>query len=303
MTNLSQELAQFIVDFDVGEIPDLVRAGTSASTSSLAGLATAGSALPLVSATLSTLSSISNREQVGLLGRRERLGLCDGPIITGVSMFSASHEFDRGEDRDWSAAPVVAAALAAGEYTAASGPDTLAAISIGVEVAVRVERAMSPALATAGWSSGAAGARLGAAAATGRLMALTVDQMVSALGLAATQAAGFEVVTGSGCSDVVHAKAAGDGVEAALLARTGFHGPATPIEGRRGLFEVLAPRQHDLLAMTDGLGTAWLGPIPADSPDLGRRLGCPQTVAAALALPTAPDLNRLYAASLEDRSA
>jgi len=303
MNNVSRELAQFIVDFDVGEIPELVRDATSTSTSSLAGLATAGSAHPIVSVTLSTLSSISNREQVGLLGRTERLGLCEGPIVTGVSMYSASRELDRGEERDWFAAPVVAAALAAAEYTAASGVDTLAAISIGVEVAVRVERAMSPALATAGWSFGAAGARLGAAAAAGRLVTLAVDQMVSALGLAATQAAGFEVVTGSGCSDVVKAKAAGDGVEAALLAHSGFHGPAAPLEGRRGLLEVLAPRQHDLQALTDGLGTAWLVQSPVDSPDLGRRLGCPQTVAAALALPTAPDLNRLYAASLEDKGA
>jgi 2-methylcitrate dehydratase PrpD len=304
MTSPSRELARFAVHFDPTGIPESVRAIMLHRVGSLAGLATAGSARPVVAGALAALSPFSNAEQVGLLGQDRRIGLCDAPIITATSMSCAWRESDNpAAEQVWLDGPVVAAALAVGEYTAASGPNVLAALTIGVELAMRVEHGISPALRAGGWVSGAAGARLGAAAAAGRLVALNVDQMVSALGLAATQAAGFEVAADSAGGDLAYGKAAGDGTEAALLAGAGFEGPAAPLEGRRGLVEVLAPEQHDLGVTIDGLGHRWLvQSLPAQA-DLPQLLDCPHTVAAARDLSAAPNLDRLHAAAREDKVA
>jgi 2-methylcitrate dehydratase PrpD len=55
-------------------------------------------------------------------------------------------------------------------------------------------------------------------------------------GVCATQAAGLRAAAGTDAGPLQAGKAAFNAVEAALLARAGFTGPAEPLDGRRGLF-------------------------------------------------------------------
>ncbi|HDJ21887.1 MAG TPA: MmgE/PrpD family protein, partial [Candidatus Bathyarchaeota archaeon] len=75
---------------------------------------------------------------------------------------------------------------------------------------------------------------MGSVAAVGRIMGLDEGEMVNALGLAGTQAAGLEEwLTAGDMSKRLHAgKAAMNGVLAALLAREGYTGPETVLEGK-----------------------------------------------------------------------
>jgi 2-methylcitrate dehydratase PrpD len=58
----------------------------------------------------------------------------------------------------------------------------------------------------------------------------------STVGVCATQAAGLRAAVGTEAGPLQAGKAAFNAVEAALLAREGFTGPAEPLDGRRGLF-------------------------------------------------------------------
>ncbi len=139
--------------------------------------------------------------------------------------------------------PAWFAIFAAG--TALSGPP--AGIPAGVTVPAAIAAGMSAAtvvesgLADWGaWSSGTVGATIGASVTAGLLLGLTQPQLRSALGICATQAAGLLAAEATPAFALQVGKAAFNGVEAALLARSGFTAPDDPLDGRRGLFALFS---------------------------------------------------------------
>jgi 2-methylcitrate dehydratase PrpD len=139
--------------------------------------------------------------------------------------------------------PTVPAALAVAEAEGASGADLLAAVVAGYEAYVRVARGVrTGALLGKGFQpSGVAGA-FGAAAAASRAMGLDAQQSAHALALAASQSAGLIEGTDEGAwtKRFNPGWAAHCGVHAAQLARLGFTGASTALEGRRGWYAAYA---------------------------------------------------------------
>lgn len=154
---------------------------------------------------------------------------------------------------------VVPAALAVAEAHGARGHAVLTALAAGFEVVLRLGLATTPSLTSdRGFHVTGVHGVFGAAAAAGSLTGLAAGTMTSAFGLAASHAGGVTEYTRSG-GEVkrLHAGlAAMGGIRAARLASAGFPGPATAIEGERGLLAafVAHPRPEELTA---GLGEAW----------------------------------------------
>ena len=153
-------------------------------------------------------------------------------------------------------APVIPAALAVGEYLGSSGQDVLAASVLGMEVCLRIGMAIHPAHYDAGWHITGTCGVFGSVAAAGRLLGLDTGQMVQAMGIAGTQASGVREVFGSMAKPLHPGRAAQTGVLSALLAKGGFTGSATILEGRRG-FPAVASTSYDLTKATAGLGEDW----------------------------------------------
>ena len=86
----------------------------------------------------------------------------------------------------------------------------------------------------AGWHVTGTVGHIGAAAATARLLGLSPDRTLAALGTGATQSAGMKVVYGSMGKSLHAGKAAMDGLLSGFLARDGFTSATDPIEGHRG---------------------------------------------------------------------
>jgi 2-methylcitrate dehydratase PrpD len=154
------------------------------------------------------------------------------------------------------AAPVIPAALAMAEREGASGQELLTAIAVGYEVAVRVGEAMGPSHYEFWHTTGTCGT-FGAAAAAGRILGLAKPELAMALGSAGTQAAGlWEFLIDGAMSKQLHpAKAAADGLLAALLAEQGFTAARRIFEGEKGFCRATA-KTFDLDRLTDGLGVA-----------------------------------------------
>ena len=121
----------------------------------------------------------------------------------------------------------------------ALGDDCLAAVAAGLEAAALVESGLDG-VAGAGWSVPTVAAGIGAGLAAGVMLGLPDDQLRNALGVCATQAAGLRAAAGTEAGPLQAGKAAFNAVEAALLAREGFTGPAEPLDGRRGLFALFS---------------------------------------------------------------
>lgn len=188
-------------------------------------------------------------------------------------------------------APVVPAALAAGEMVGASGADVLAAIVAGYEITCRVALAM-PALEhyNRGFHPTATCGAFGAAAAAARVFGLDAEGVAGAFGTVMSQAAGSLSFLHNGAWTKRHQVgwAAVNGLMAATLVREGFKGASEAFEGRHGFMQGYAPNPTPERAIQD-LGKVWEIMNTAVKPYPSCRYGH-AGIDAALALRAANDI-------------
>jgi len=136
-------------------------------------------------------------------------------------------------------APILPAAFAAAEMTGADGHTLIAGIIAGYETQIRISMALGPSEHyQQGFHPTATCGVFGAAAAAGRILALSTDQIESAFGLCGSQAAGSMqfLADGSWNKPFHTGYAAMSGLIAATLAQQGFTGAKNALEGERGGF-------------------------------------------------------------------
>jgi len=212
-----------------------------------------GSAHETVGIAIRALKPFSGPAQAAVLGRKERLDVLNASLMNGIS----SHVFDF-DDTDLRtivhpAGPVAPAVLALAEYRPLSGADFLHALIIGVEVECRIANAVYPQHYDIGWHITGTVGPFGAAAAAGKVLGLSEQQMVWALGLAATQPVGLREMFGTMTKSFHPGRASQNGLTAALLAGQNFTSSDQPLEAARGWASVLstARNYHEI---TDQLG-------------------------------------------------
>ncbi|MEH6941725.1 MmgE/PrpD family protein [Bacillus sp. JJ722] len=137
-------------------------------------------------------------------------------------------------------ASIIPAAFAVAEWKELSGKQLIEAVALGFEVAIRIGEAVTPSHYETFHTTGTVGT-FGAAAAVSKLLCLTEDEVVHALGSAGTQAAGlWEFIEDGAMSKQLHpAKASANGLLSAVLAEKGFTAASEILEGRRGFFQGL----------------------------------------------------------------
>jgi 2-methylcitrate dehydratase PrpD len=148
---------------------------------------------------------------------------------------------------------VSSALLAYASANRVRGRDFVEAFILGFEAGSRVGNVVYPAHYDAGWHMTGTIGVFGAAAGIGKLIGLNEQQMVWALGLAATQSAGLREMFGSMGKAFHPGRSAQNGYAAALLAQAGFTSGERGIEGPRGFAHVLAATR-DLSKITTRLG-------------------------------------------------
>ena len=118
------------------------------------------------------------------------------------------------------------------------------ALVLGVEAECRIGNAVYPAHYDVGWHiTGTAGV-FGLAAAAGKLLGLSEQQMVWALGLAATQPVGLREMFGTMTKSFHPGRAAQNGLTAALLASRNFTSSDQAIEAKSGWANVLSTARN-----------------------------------------------------------
>jgi 2-methylcitrate dehydratase PrpD len=183
------------------------------------------------------------------------------PVFAALVNAAASHFVEQDDVHNGSvfhpAAVVIAPALAVAQSIGASGAQLLTAVVAGYEVGIRVGEFLGRSHYKTFHTTATAGT-LAAAAAVGRLLGLTPQQMLHAFGSAGTQSAGvWEFLRDAADSKQLHcAHAAASGLMSAYLAQDGFTGAAKILEGAQGL-GVGMSSDADPAKLTDGLGTRW----------------------------------------------
>jgi 2-methylcitrate dehydratase PrpD len=188
-----------------------------------------------------------------LLGRKERFDIMNAAFINGVG----SHIFDFDDTHLKTiihpGGPVISAILALAEYRPVSGREFLNALILGVETECRIGNAVYPNHYDVGWHiTGTAGV-FGAAAASGKILGLSEQQMIWALGLAASQPVGLRESFGSMNKSFNPGRAASNGLFAAILASQDYTSSEGMIEAKRGWANTISTKQ-DYREITEGLG-------------------------------------------------
>jgi len=271
----ARRLARFVLGLSLDAVPVTVR-----TQASLLALDTLGNALAAAReafglAVLGVAEGLGGAPESSLLGRRARVAAANAVLANATLAHGLDFDDTREDAIVHTGCVAVTTALAAGEAVGAGGRAVLEALIAAVEVMCRVGLAVPGALHARHFHPTAIASSFAAAAATAKLHKLSEDQLVHAFGICGSQASGIieYLADGSWTKRLHPGWGAHAGVIATLLARGGFTGPTTVLEGEHGLYAAFAGG-HDrdrLEALLDSLGRTWelteltLKPYPCGS--------------------------------------
>jgi 2-methylcitrate dehydratase PrpD len=260
---VSQEtsrLSAYVHGLRFGELPTDVITTAKLAIRDIVGVGMFASTLPWSRIVADVAAESSGAGPCTIWGRSARLSapfaaLSNGAAAHGIEMDDRSRllEIHNG-------AATVPAAVALAEHVGASGRDLILSVVCGYEVAFRVARACKGGLWPRFYPDGLLGV-FGAAAAAGKLLQLSADQLTHALGIAATMASGSWEFTADPSATMVKRLQGGgwsaySGVTAALLALRGFTAPMAMIDGKLGFCRSFCTEADpDIEALSRNLGS------------------------------------------------
>jgi 2-methylcitrate dehydratase PrpD len=259
----TRELAEFAAGLRYEDIPADVRERARECIQDTVGVAVFGAALPW------SRIVIDHARRTGAGGSSTILGV-DGPKVSApmaaLANGTALHAFEMDSLRKPGTGVhpggLLPPALAVGEAEGASGRDLITAFVAAMEVTTRIGLATRHASEEKGFHAPGLTGVFGGTVAAGRLMGLDADRMTNALGVGGSLCSGLLEFAKSGSGGMVKrlhlGRAAEGGVTAASLARDGFEGPATVLEGQYGFLNAFAAADPAAVeTLTAGLGSTW----------------------------------------------
>ena len=251
---ITQSLAQFAADLTYEDLPPEAVDRAKYLCLDFAAVALNGSTTPSAKAVVRAIERTGRTGTSVVIGTPTRVL----PEYAAMANGTAFHSIELDDvNNEASLHPGVVAyptALAMADLSPVDGKSFITAVTVGYDIIVRLGRALKPAehYARGFHPTGTCGA-FGAAVVSARLLGLEKDAIVSALGIAGSQAAGsMEFLTQGVWTKRLHPGwASHSGVWAGLLAREGFLGPTTIIEGERGFLHAYSADPDLALVLSD----------------------------------------------------
>lgn len=258
MSTLAEELGTWIASAQPASLSSGARETVRRLFLDVSGLCVAARHSDYIAATLASVDRGGSCTAIGHAGSFDAFGAA---LVNGT----AAH----GEDFDdtfeggpvHAGAVVVPALLAACEREELGGERLLLGVATGAELMCRLSLVAPKATHAAGFHPTAVFGALAAAGGVSAAFGLPASATASALGIAGSMASGIIEYLAEGTSTKrMHAGwAAQSGLRAALLARGGFVGPRTVLEGQHGFYRAFAPSaKPDFAPLRRDLGHSWV---------------------------------------------
>jgi 2-methylcitrate dehydratase PrpD len=291
VTTASERLAAHFAGLRLEQIPAALQADIKALVQDYFGVALGGSTTDSARIAARFVSDTGGKGEARLIGAASTVPAMHAAFANAI----ASHSIEL-DDVDLLALfhfspPIVSAALAVAEAEKSSGADFLLAVAAGCEMLARMSAATNNSLRDRGFHTTPSCGVFGATVAAGILLRLDTAQMVSAIGLAGAQAGGLMEMYGPSMQKRFNpGPAARNGVLAAQMAKAGFTGAATILDGERGFCRAFSDAP-DFAKLTDGLGTDFpvhieFKPYSCARP-IHNAIDCALTIRASLSEPLA----------------
>jgi 2-methylcitrate dehydratase PrpD len=235
-------LAQFNAQLTRSEIPETVAHQAKRALVDHLAVAFAGSAEPASVKLRSAAARLAPSDQATIIGSRQRTSAPFAALLNGHSSHVLDYDdtYNPGRTTIHGSSSVWPVIFALSELARLDGRSALESYVAGFETEARVADAAGPAHYDIGWHVTGTAGHLGGAAAAAKVLGLSAEQTVNALGCAATQAAGLKEVYGSDCKPLHPGKSAMDGLLAGVLASEGFTSRTTSLEGKQGLLRLMS---------------------------------------------------------------
>jgi 2-methylcitrate dehydratase PrpD len=171
---------------------------------------------------LAVVGGPGTKDSAGLIGAGRRSSLHDAALYHGA--LGHALDYDDGSHPAYAhpSTVLVPTLLSTASAVEASGRDIVTAYVVGLEVLGRLGRALNLQHYRNGWHATSTLGTIASAAAAGRMLRLTPEQMRMAVGMAASAASGVRCNFGTMTKPLHAGYAARNGVLAATLAREGF---------------------------------------------------------------------------------
>lgn len=258
----TRQLARFVHASRWSGLPAPVRHEAVRAFVNWVGCAIGGAFHPAIDAALPALRALSAAPHCSVIGRDVQLDAQSAALINGTSVGVNAFDDAHVQTVIHPAAPTVAALLAYSEQQAerhaVSGEDFLHALILSHEVQSRLSCALAvaPARCHVGhYMTGLTGA-IGVAAGLGKLMGLTEQQLVWAMGHGAMQGGGFRSSHATMSAAFIPGNAGRNGLLAAHLAASNFTCNEEPLATPNGLLSVVG-NPPNIDALTERLGQHW----------------------------------------------
>jgi 2-methylcitrate dehydratase PrpD len=253
---VTRELAEFASVLRYEALPPEVVAMARRCVLDSLGCGIYGSATPWVDAVARTVGLLGQSGTASAWGRPIKADPLGAALINGTA--AQGYELDDCHDQSMShyGAGVIPAVLAVAEAMGPfDGKRIVTAVVAGFELGTRIGNTVSPSAFHRGFHPCGLTSTFASAAGVAKLLDLSTDQYLNALGLAGSQAAGLMASQFGAMAKRFHSgKAAQNGIIAALAAREGLTGVRDVLEAPYGGFCSTYSDEYDLDWATKGLG-------------------------------------------------
>ena len=251
---ITRALGDFAANLDYEDLSPEVVDWTKYLCLDFAGVTLNGSTTDSAKAVVDALESVGRSGPSTVVGRSGRVLPEYAALANGTAFHSIEMDDVNNEACLHPGVTAFPTALAMADVADVSGKEFISAVVAGYDVIVRLGRALKGAehYARGFHPTGTCGA-FGAAAVAGRLLRLKDDSFVHALGIAGSQTSGsMEYLAQGAWTKRLHPGwASHSGIWAALLARSGYTGPTTILEGRDGFLQAYSGDPDPSLVLKD----------------------------------------------------
>ncbi|MBI4191143.1 MAG: MmgE/PrpD family protein [Betaproteobacteria bacterium] len=259
--DVSWTLAKHMVNADFENLPQEVVDVTKKSILDTLGvMAAASGIIPECKILVDLVTEAGGRGESSIIGFGARVPAWMAAFANGALGHCLDFDDLFYEAQTHPSSPVVAASMAVAErLDNVSGKEFLTAVALGNDLICRMNLAMKWKM---DWSPTTVLGVFGATAASGKLLKLDEERLVSALGIALHEAAGTQEMrysVGNHLGGMRDGYPARGGVLSALMAKQGIIGPENCFEGRAGLYNVYFGGDFKREALTGNLGKQFLG--------------------------------------------
>lgn len=259
--NVAETFADFVLGFDLAQVPDAVRHRAKLSLLDAFGIGLAATRFDFARQTAAALHELGGDGTYPVIGMPLKLPLRDAAHLNGTLIHGLDFDDTHGAAVVHTSASAAPTAFVAGIQAKASGTDMLSAFIIASETASRIGAAARGGFHEKGFHPtgvvGAFGATLGA----GFLRQLTREQMLDAQGIVLSKAGGaMQFLDDGAWTKRNHPGwASACALTAVGMARHGFFGPRDPYLGRFGLYALHTRdgREIDPSVLDGELGQSW----------------------------------------------